>query len=210
MNKLPISPGIKKPKRFYQDMDDGPPIKQLKEGGYLSDIKKDYELFTYAPLFIYDGTLQHNPVQEWINLKNISRPIVYILKLNEQIIKTDKIPNKFDTILWAVEKEFWGGLSFHIGSIAIMNRLSKFYAKVLCQQIVTKDVTTKLDNIIIDKPPTKIYTFSWDSNKYLEYFEVPMNGNLPYLNRTDPREETIKFANALFNELSEPYEAIGK
>lgn len=205
---MPLTPrqeGASNFSSLYGGFDDGPPLTRLKAGQVLNDLRQDYELFNYTPLCLYGG-LTFNPVQEWINEHN-HKQVVFILSLDKPIFDM-KGPPKLDHTLWAVEKPHWFSLNIHIGSLALIDRKKKALVRVLCQEIPIIDINQKM--IIPGEPSSvTITTFSVDSNKECIAFS-PFTTVQPRasLIRYSPREETIKLANALFAEKSNPYHGI--
>jgi hypothetical protein len=204
---LPRPEGISGERRVYGDEAAGPPFRRLKEGASLADLRQDYALFTYAPLFLYGG-LEHNPVQEWINAHGHGQ-IVFIFPVPSPIFRMRADPI-WDHTLWAVEKEHWPSLSLHVGSVALIDRGKQTVTRVICQEIPVFDVAAKQRL----GPPGKITvtTFSPDSNLACAHF-VPaglLQGGRPALQVYPPRKETVKFANALLSFSTNPYQGIQK
>lgn len=196
--------------RRYDDEDAGPPLAKLKAGGLLSDVSRDYQLFTYAPLILY-GSIEHNPVQEWINKKGCGEVVHFVLLSQPilEIVAGDEgcIWNK---LLWAVEKGHWDDLSRHIGSMGFLNRDKGVFERILCQEIPVRDVGLKAPKtaIVTDVP---VFVFSGDNNRscmvMLPAREATME--LPRLIKTPPRTATVKLGKAMLADSTNPYAALG-
>jgi hypothetical protein len=197
---LPKQEGMSGVRRVYGDEAAGPPLKRIKGGASLADLQTDYALFTYAPLFLFGG-LEHNPVQEWLNIHKHGQ-VVYIFKLDLPVIHIGKGP-EWDRTLWAVEKEYWPSLSLHIGSIALIDRRQKRLVRTICQDLPILDVAART--------PSKctITTFGVDSNLgCIAFAPAPHISKQPYIKFHPPREETIKLASALLQYDNKPYQHI--
>lgn len=203
---IPKTVGISDGFQLYRDTDAGAPLKQFKGGSSLCALQRDYALFTYAPLFLYGG-LSINPVNEWVNVQD--RPsVVYRLDLPTPVFDM-KMGVKFDCMLWAVEKEYWPSLSLHIGSLALIDKSKKRLTRVIHQDIPILDIN-KFDISATTVPTATISTFSVDSNHECIAFAPPKDflTNRVILKRYNPREETVKMAEALFAESDNPYKDI--
>ncbi len=199
---LPFKEGIGKPKQVYRDIFGGPPLQKLKNGGCLADLIENYVLFTYAPLCAH-GDLKLNPVQEWINLYNMPQ-VVFVLLLDTPILEIHSHP-KWDCMLWAVERSKWASLSLHIGTIALIDRASKTFTSVICQEIPIRDVKLNMHKL----ETVNIYTFSPSTNKCCYSFKVSDSKLIrPTLTARAPLPDNLKFANALFGYDSNPYQEI--
>lgn len=199
---LPQKIGNNKPRVLYNDITEGSGPYKFKEGISLTALKKEYEIFTYAPLFLYGG-LTFNPIQEWINIHN-HKQIVFIGHLNKPIIKLDPLSiqhSKYDEIIWLVIKEHWLDLAGHIGGLSILNRSKGYFMQPVCQEIPVLDVNNP------NLPKVNIYTFGVDSNKGCLTFT---NDLIPILKYNPPRKATIAFASALLNYVEDPYGVINK
>lgn len=202
---LPCKEGISNTRHVYGDSAAGPLLPALRKGGTLAELQADYVLFNYAPLFVFGG-LQHNPVQEWINTHN-HQQIVFIFQMNKPIlhIGAEAI---WDQTLWAVEKRYWPSLAMHIGSIALLDRGQKKLTRAICQTIPVTDVAAVDRNPGLTILPTVlIHTFAIDSNFGCLAFApaTPLMRGRPYLKFHPPREETIKLAEALLANQTNPY-----
>lgn len=201
---LPYQPGINKSKRLYGDEAGGAPLQKIRSGYSLQDLTADYVLFTYAPFCIYSG-IDFNPIQEWINFNNFPQ-IVFIIKLDTPFISCHSLP-EWDCTLWAVEKNYWDSLALHIGSTALIDRTKKLFTRVICQKIPIIDVVAiSKQQIISDIPKVDIYVFGVDSN-------IACIATLPEparLTRIIARDDTVKLANNLFAEITQPYINIQK
>jgi hypothetical protein len=202
---LPCKEGISDGRLVYGDDAAGPPLQKLKGGASLAELQQDYALFAYSPLFLLGG-LEHNPVQEWINLAG-HKQIVFIFPTPAPVLHIGKEPI-WDHTLWAVEKEHWPSLSLHIGSIALIDRAKKRLTRVICQEIPISDVAAKpVDGKL---PSVTITTFAVDSNLGCIAFALPsrFQHSRPYLKFYPPREETLKLANRLLSFDPNPYSGL--
>jgi hypothetical protein len=202
--KKPMPLGISYPRQIFSDEASGPLLDRIKSGANLTALTADYEFFTYAPLFIYGG-LEHNPIQEWINLHN-HKQVVYILPLPAPVVKMSA-GAQWDQTLWLVEKEHWMDLAMHIGSMAFIDRNKKAFARPICQQLPIIDVIAMQHT---DWPTTiHITTFGVDGNFACIAFHVDKGKNpvlnLPRLKRYTPLPETVKFSNAMFRFEKNPF-----
>ncbi len=207
---LPITllkTGVGKMRQVHGDTAGGKPLEKLKTGASLRSLQDEYVLFTYAPLFLFGG-LDMNPVQEWINLYD-HQQVVFILPLEQPIFQFRRTESsRFESVLWAVQKEFWSSLAMHIGSIGIVDRTKKVFSRVICQEIPVLDVNAlSNDTVCVEVPSALVYTFSVDSSKGCLAF-VPatkLGVDKPRLTYRPPREETLRLAKALFKEENDPY-----
>jgi hypothetical protein len=202
-----FTPGKSQERNIHSDAAKGAPLKQLKSGITLSALAEDYRFFTYAPLFMY-GDLEHNPVQEWINLYNRDQ-VVFIIQLPVPVIQLNSnSEHKLDSVIWAARREEWPKLASHIGTIALVDHNKKRFTRVICQKIPILDVNTVNNLTDVTTPPSVIlHTFSVDCNLYCVVFN-PANNlfvDRPTLVKLSPIEETRKFANAIFEYAADPY-----
>lgn len=203
-NLLPLREGVNPGFVLTGDIAGGPPLQRLKTGATLSDLSQDYALFTYAPLFLYGG-LDFNPINEWTNMWNRPEQVVFILELGKPVLNLStelEGTDKFNCVLWAVEKEYSGGLFRHIASLAIVNRSTKMFTKVVCQEFTALDVAAIGKKRTMTTATFKLTTFSVDSNKGCLAF-VPHYR--PYLKLLPARKETVNLANAIFRDSENPY-----
>jgi hypothetical protein len=154
-----LQPDRQKPVKVEKDVDKGGQVLEQYSGS-LAALSEDYALFTYAPMFLYGG-MTFNPVQEWLNVHDRQR-VVRILQLSKPVISLSYPgPNKLDSIVWAVEKEYWSRLAIHIGALALVDRARQLYIRPICQELQVLDVGGALSG-----PLTfTLYTFGVDSNK---------------------------------------------
>src|SRR4051812_4391738 len=119
---MPYKQGISNVRQVYGDAAGGAPLRKLKTGGTLTDLRQDYTLFTFAPLFMYGG-LDFNPINEWVNVYDNS-PEVTVFQLETPILTMHGV-NQWDNTLWAVPNQLWPSLSLHIGALALIDRLKQ-------------------------------------------------------------------------------------
>jgi len=199
-------------RRRYDDEDAGPPLQMLKEGKTLRDLADDYTFFTYAPLFLYGG-LEHNPIQEWLNMRGLGE-VVHFVFLPRDVVNlalTATSVQPWNRLLWAVENKHWNDLAHHIGGIGLLDGGRKRFTRVICQQIPIADCGLgNAGRISSDAYPVEIYVFTVDSNhscwpiapaRDLAY-------DVPKLLHVAPREETIELAIALLSSSEDPYRVI--
>lgn len=184
----------------------GPLLDKLKLSGSLKSLLDEYVFFTYAPLLLYSD-INFNPVQEWLNLHN-KQNCVFILPLPAPVFQLGATKTRLDNILWACEKAHWPSLAMHIGTIGLVDRDNNLFTRTICQGIPILDVAAVEKNIGISKtPPTiSIYAFAVDANNRCVSF-MPAKDlfvEKPYLISLPPMSDTVRMANALFNNV-DPY-----
>lgn len=201
MFKLPFKVGISSTGPLYSDATTGPPLDKLRTGHSLSDLQKEYRLFTYGPLILYGG-LNFNPVQEWINLHSAPRS-VYILPLSVPVLRHADKPTRLDNILWAADRSIWPSLGSHLGTMSLINRDKHLYVKPLCQEIPILNVSSADSGLHKSSLlAVTIHTFSVDSNLGRLAFQPSPNLLLetPKLALLPVDPVTLKHANILLND----------
>jgi hypothetical protein len=212
--KTPVRPKPFEPfdyRRLYADADAGPPLKRLGTGATLAQLSEDYELFTMAPLVLLGG-LAVNPVKEWMNEQG-HQTGVWLMPLTEPVINlgNDPVSKHWASKLWAFEKPLWMELSYRLGTIAMINRQTKTFARSLCQKIPVADVIalSKLSVLPAECPMFTLTTFALDGNKGILAFEPAVRPPLDQAHLVSlPAEPVTKaLALALFEEAGQPYDA---
>ncbi len=201
----PMEIGVSGTREIKKDDSSGPELSSFNPSATLTDITKTHTLFTYAPLFTYGG-LQHNPVQEWINLDN-KPEIVRIIKLPLPIFELNSKPF-LNNMIWAVRNDYWKELAFHISSIAILDRTKKIFVRPMIQELEAPDVVMAY-NCKSDIPKVKVFTFSVDSNRFcLPFLPISLTSRVLKVKFFPPRAETVKLGAAMLGEIDSPYEEI--
>lgn len=194
--------GISGVTRVWGDEAAGPPLERIKGGATLADLKEQYELFTYAPLFLYGG-LEHNPVQEWINT-NHHKQIVFIMELERPFLSLGKGFEKSERTLWMVEKEHWPSLALHIGSMAMIDRQRNSFTTVACQELPVPDVVAKSNSTV------NIFAFVPDGSKGCIALEpgTALTGRRPFMKFHPPTPKVAKLGAALLANKPDPYQHV--
>ncbi len=117
--------------------------------------------------------------------------------------------------LVAVPKDKWDYVRDNLGMSASIDRTKKFFCRPLLQQIEVIDtiVMGQLSTPMV-LPRVNVFAFGLDSNTCCIHFVPVYDNKPPYLvykiTADTPFPETIKFANALFEENDKPFEVLGE
>jgi hypothetical protein len=205
----PINPGFLDPGTYEVEelipgSKDTLPARKFDPKATLTDICKDYVLFSHATILLFGG-LPFDPVQQFYISRNISDPPIG-LGLDDPIFTGHEVIQEegkfFNQFLFAVPKEIWPDLMRHLGSLTICNREIKFYGDFVPQNLPLLDrVTLNKHSTLPDElPKVRVYVFALDANVICMHYVPPEDPlkDLIHLKLDIPNLKVIQAADMIF------------
>lgn len=210
------------PKRFEpfghreleRDFDKGPPLDRLRAHATLTDLAVEYALFTHVPLVLAGG-MRVDLVREYLNQLGLEAGVCR-LPLPAPVFDLGVLPfaDLWACNLFACDRAIWDGLSYHLGTAAMINRGHQYFARVVTQDVPVADVVALLRTSVVTLPcpSVMVTTFSVDSNRGVLAFEpaAAMPVDRPRLVSKPPLPETVALARAELAGARRPYDAANK
>lgn len=170
-----------------------------------ADLCKDYVFYSTAAVTLYGG-FSFDVITNFYSSRNLTQqPIVLVTDMPLfEGLGTSNVAASLSRTLFAIQKDMWQDLAFHLGTMGVKNDREKIYFGTEVQKIPMVDylklkhMTSLSDNQL---PMIDIYTVALDGNKACLHFLPAVNppaGKIRFV-KSAPRQSVIEYADTLFN-----------
>jgi hypothetical protein len=169
-----------------------------------AELVAEWVLFTHV-LFFTHGHLLHDPVEEFVNARNLPSDSVGWLSLPLDILV--ELPDRHHGhLLFVASREIWPDLFHFLGQVSGISRQRSRYWRAMCQHLEI------LDPLGLAEPsgPVKVplYVFGVDASDGIWCVE-PNDRKTPLwlrVKRLPPEKATLRLARAALGNSSDPYQ----
>lgn len=175
-------------------------MEKLSKSANLSDLEKEYVLFSHGAWFIY-GSADYDPLLDFLHENKIVGEIAHVTTVKQIFSNLDK-DRTFD-IDWnrtivCCSKELWPKLESFLMQIAFIQHEKSFFFQTTLQQIPVLDMNIRNETPIKELKTVNIKVFGLDSNKGLVIARPTTNGLIEFA-LAPAKQSTIELANSILN-----------